>query len=305
MVQVPAAFAERIRSRRGDAGAAWLHELPETVVALAARWQLTLGEPFDLSFNYVCGATLPDGTDAVLKIGPWGAENVQEMRALAIFAGRGACRLLASDEALGASLLERIRPGRMLRDLAAADDDAATRIAARLMRRLQRPAAELTNQSGLARLADWFDRAFDRHEAYYGGAGPFPARTFDQARGVVRELFATPADPWLLHGDLHHDNVLSGQREPWLAIDPHGVIGPTGFEIGPYLLNPDPSDGPPKSPALLTRRLDIFAEELAGDRDRLRQWGVAYALLSACWSAEDGHSGWENAIAAAETLLQL
>lgn len=289
----------------GADGAAWIASLPKTVAALAERWQLTLGAPFDLSYNYVCRATLPDSRAAVFKIGPHGDDNVQELRALRIFDGRGACHLLAWDERLRASLLERVRPGTMLRDLAATDDDEATRIAARLMQRLWRPVSEIEDTSGLAVLADWFDRAFARHRAYYSGAGPFPDHVLTQAEGVVRELLATPSETVLLHADFHHDNILSAEREPWLAIDPHGAVGAAGFEVGPFLLNPEPSSGPPKPPALLARRLDIFAEELAADRDALRRWGVAYAVLSACWSAEDGNSGWENAIAAADSLLTL
>lgn len=305
MLSVPSPFAEQIRNLRGEDGAAWLAALPHTVARLAERWQITLGDPFDLSFNYVCRSTLPDGAEAVFKIGPWGAESVQEMTALRHFDGRGACRLLAADEALGASLLERVRPGAMLRELAATDDDDATRITARLMRRLWRPASEIEDHSRLASLSDWFRRAFARHRASYGGPGPFPAAVLDHAVGIVRELLATPSETVLLHADLHHDNILSAECEPWLAIDPHGAIGPPGFEVGPFLLNPELYGGPPKSAALLDRRLDILAEELSMDRDTLRRWGACFAVLSACWSAQDGDGGWQNAIAAAEALLDV
>jgi streptomycin 6-kinase len=105
-----------------------------------------------------------------------------------------------------------------------------------------------------------------------------------------------------LHGDFHHYNVISSQRAPWLAIDPKGMLGDPGYEVGPFLLNPH---SPPKPAALLRRRLDIFSEELEYDWERLRAWSVAHAVLSACWSTEDFGSGWENAIAMAETLIAL
>lgn len=304
MLDVPAAFAEQIRALRGEDGAVWLRELPDLARELSERWCLTLGSPFGLSFNYVCRARLADGTDAVFKIGPWGAETIQEIRALGVYGGQGSCRLLAADETLGALLLERIRPGRMLREIAAEDDDRATEIGAQLMRRLWRPADEIEDRSGLRPLSEWF-RAFERHRAFYSGPGPFPERVLAHAESVTRDLLASVSADVLLHADFHHDNILSAEREPWLAIDPKGTLGDAGYEVGPFLLNPDPHGGAPKSRQQLARRLDIFASELSYDRERLRLWGIAHAVLSACWSAEDHGSGWQHAIHAAEHLMQV
>jgi streptomycin 6-kinase len=80
------------------------------------------------------------------------------------------------------------------------------------------------------------------------------------------------------------------------------MLGDPGYEVGPFLLNPH---GPPKSGSLLARRLDIFAEVLGYDRARLREWAIAHAVLSAAWSAEDFGDGWQNAIAMAQTLIDL
>lgn len=177
--------------------------------------------------------SLADGTDAVFKVGPWGAETVQEIRALRCYDGQGSCRLLAADETVGALLLERIRHGTMLREIAAEDDDEATRIGARLMRRLWRPASEIEDRTGLRPLAEWF-RAFERHRASYGGPGPFSERVLAHAEGVLRELLSSVTDEVLLHADCHHDNILSGEREPWLAIDPKGMIGDAGTRSGRF-----------------------------------------------------------------------
>lgn len=304
-MDIPPNLSRQIQESLGEAGAAWLAGLPELVRQVADSWQLTLGEPFELSFNYVCRARQVDGTDAVFKIGPWGDEVTQEIRALRHYGGRGSCRLLEADESLGAMLLERVRPGTMLRELAAVDDDEATRIGARQMQRLWGSAAEVSSageSAALPPLANWF-RAFERHRSFYGGPGPFSERTLSYAEGVTRELFASVQAEVLLHADFHHDNLLTGEREPWLAIDPHGMIGDPGYEVGPFMLNPFTPDGPPKESQLLARRLDIFAEELTYDRERLRLWGIAHAVLSACWTAENNGDGWQNAIHAAEQLI--
>jgi streptomycin 6-kinase len=108
----------------------------------------------------------------------------------------------------------------------------------------------------------------------------------------------------LLHGDLHHENVLRSRREPWLAIDPKGVAGEPAYEAGALLRNPYPRLlEEPEPGRLASRRLDRLAGELKLDRSRLRDWAFAQAVLSAIWHLEDGdEDGWPFAMACAELL---
>jgi len=131
-----------------------------------------------------------------------------------------------------------------------------------------------------------------------------PAGLLDRAESLARELLGSAPSHVLLHGDFHHYNVLSAERAPWLAIDPKGMVGDPGYEVGPFLLNPN-QEAWYLDPAVLRRRLDILADELAYDRARLRDWGIAHAVLSACWSAEDHGAGWQDAITAAEMFVAL
>jgi streptomycin 6-kinase len=284
----------------GHEGETWLRDLPSLVGDLARRWNVTLGPPFEVSYNYVATARRADGTEAVFKVGFPRHELEREIRAVRLYAGEGMCRLLEADEARYAMLLERLRPGDMLVELARTDDEAATRIGADVMRRLRRPAPE---GQPFRPIAEWF-RAFDRHRAAYGGPGPFPASILGRAEALTVELLASAPSRVLLHGDFHHYNVLSARRAPWLAIDPKGMIGDPGYEVGPFLLNPD-LNGMERQPHVLRRRLDVLADELSYDRARLRDWGIAHAVLSACWSAEEHGDGWQDAIATAETLTDL
>lgn len=297
---LPPAFVRHTLEAFGAAGEAWLRDLRPLVAELARRWELTLGSPFELSYNYVAAARRADGTEAVLKIGVPNDERAREIAALRHYAGDGTCNLLAADEARAAVLLERLRPGEMLVHLARADDEAATRVGAGVMRTLWR---RIPAGASCRPLAEWFE-AFDRHRAAYGGPGPLPAGVFAHAERLARLLLASAPAPVLLHGDLHHYNILSATRAPWLAIDPKGMAGDPGYEVGPFLCNPRHHGGP-RSREALRRRLDILAEELRYDRDRLRDWGIAHAVLSACWSAEDHGQGWEPAVATAEALMRL
>jgi streptomycin 6-kinase len=295
---IPAEFAQHISTVFGDRGRDWLGRLPALVDEIVEKWQLTPGKPFGLSYNYVVGVRCADGSDAVLKIGMSDDPVLtREAAALRLYAGVGACRLLGVDQARGALLLERVVPGESLVKLVRTDDDEATRIGARVMRRLWRPVSE--DASEFRRLEEWF-AAFDRHRVAYSGSGPIPAQVLERADRLARELTDSSPAAVVLHGDFHHYNVLSAERGGWLAIDPKGMLGDPGYEVGPFLCNPWLLP-----PAVLQRRLDILAEELAYDRDRLRDWCIAYAVLSACWSAEDEGSGWEDAITVAESLMQL
>jgi streptomycin 6-kinase len=107
----------------------------------------------------------------------------------------------------------------------------------------------------------------------------------------------------LLHGDLHHGNVLAAAREPWLAIDPKGLTGEPAYEVGALLRNPLPQLLSWPHPARVTeRRIAQLSEELGLERARVRGWGLAQAMLSAWWSIEDEGELGEFGFAAAEVL---
>jgi streptomycin 6-kinase len=264
-VHISPTFARNVTSTFKDAGEQWLRSLPALLSQLAAQWSLTIGSPYDLSFNYVAPVSRAGGSLAVLKVSVPTEEFQYEMHALQQYGGDGCCRLLEVDVANCAILLERVEPGDTLVSLARTDDDAATRIAAQVMRTLWRP----VEPQGLLPLASWFDDAFAKHRAYYGGPGPFPAAVLDRAERLARDLLAATRDPVLLHGDCHHYNILTSARAGWLAIDPKGVVGDRGFDVGQFFLNPDPG-GHEVEPARVHRRLAIFAEELALPIDYLR-----------------------------------
>jgi streptomycin 6-kinase len=140
--------------------------------------------------------------------------------------------------------------------------------------------------------------------AHFGGrTGPFPRALVEEAESLLAELLAAQAAPVLLHGDLHHDNILSAERAPWLAIDPKGVIGEPAYEVGALLRNWQPTLFAMPHPGRVTaRRVDQLAEMLGIDRYRIRGWGLAQAVLSAWWTIEDGGDDWAPTIACAELL---
>jgi streptomycin 6-kinase len=293
--ELPERFVRVTVQLFGDAGAAWLRSLPALLAEFTERWSLSLHEPFAApSYNYVVPATRADGEPVVLKMGFPNPELTCEIEALRWYDGHGSARLLDGDAERGALLLERLVPGQMLSEI---DDEQATAIAASVMRQLWRPAP---NHHNFPTVAKWHQGVQRLRDSFDGGTGPLPAAFVDRAEKLTAELLASAAEPVLLHGDLHHFNILSAQRQPWLAIDPKGVLGEPAYEVGPLFLNPSPQPA-----RVQARRADQLAAELGIDRQRILGWGVARAVLAACWSIEDSGSFWGDAIECAETLAGL
>jgi streptomycin 6-kinase len=281
---LPETFVRNVMGVYGQqAGIAWLTALPDLLAGAGRRWSLTLGEPFPLTYNYVTRATRADGSAAVLKLAPPAGELRFEAAALEHFAGTGAVRLLEADIAAGALLLERAEPGSLLSAVHERDDDEATRIAATVGLRLHRPA-----DRPFRTVEDWAVAAFGwLRDRYGGGSGPLPAELIDRAEREHAELVASSSPPVMLHGDLHHDNVLISERG-WLAIDPHGVLGEPAYEAAGLLRNPPGVGSRPDLRALLDRRVAVLAEAYGVDRERIRGWGRAHNVVSVLWSHEDG-----------------
>ena len=299
MIEIPENYRRNIVECFGDTGASWLATLPATVDEYVQRWSLTnLGKPFGLSFNYVLPAIRADGSEAVLKISVPADEYLGEIDALTLYNGEGVCRLLDADRSRGVMLLERLRPGTMLAELT--DDEEATTIAATLLQSLWRPAPV---GHTFSTVAGWFE-ALPRHRARFDGTGPLDEQIFATAEGLLRELLAEKQPPMLLHGDFHHHNILRAERAPWLIIDPKGVVGDPGYELGAFLYNPTYLDAThPDLPGLLWRRIDQFSAVLGFERERIRGWGIAQAVLSAVWTCEGDGDGWQFTMEIANTLI--
>lgn len=295
-------FAQRIVGVHGEAGRRWLDGLPATVSAFAERWGLAVGPAFEpLSYNYVAQATRADGTEAVLKLGVPNPLLSQEIAALQLYDGLGAVRLFEADPDKGALLLERLRPGTLLAELA--DDDEATLIAATTMQQLWRPLPDGHPFVPVARWAAGLERLRARFD---GGTGPLRADLVDRAERLFAELLADMNEAVLLHGDLHHFNIVAAGRQPWLALDPHGAAGEPAYETGALLRNRFQHLATASERCRLqARRVALLAERLGLDRQRILAWGVAQAVLSAWWDIEDNTEGWGAAMICAEDLAAL
>ncbi|MFI6284643.1 aminoglycoside phosphotransferase family protein [Streptomyces sp. NPDC051018] len=299
-IDVPEAFAASYGgndpSRR-----TWITGLPRLAAGFLDRWAL---RPDGRAGHGMAALVLPvvraDGTPAVLKLQQPSEDNAAAALGLRVWDGGGAVRLLDHDPDTGTTLLERLDATRPLS--AVADDTAATQILAELMARLVAvPAPE-----GVRRLGDIAAAMLDKAP----GAAP-ALRDLAERRLVlicasaVAELVAEPGDR-LLHWDLHYDNVLAGQREPWLAIDPEPLAGDPGFDLWPALDSrwEDVVVASGDVTRTVLRRFDHLTEVLGLDRQRAAGWTLGRVLENALWDIEDGRTALEPAqVALASALL--
>jgi streptomycin 6-kinase len=296
---IPDAITRSAVAIHGVSGRAWLRRLPNIVAECVEHWSLTLSPVFsNLTINYVAPAVRADGTQVVLKVSFPDEEFYAEMDALKLFDGQGAARVFEADSRLGAMLLERLLPGTQL--TAVFDDRTATSVAARVMRSTRRP---VPATHSFPVMANWVQSMADRSARYVGSTSHFPIRWVRHALVLHNELASSSQGEFVLHGDLHHANILSAERDAWLAIDPRGLIGEPAAETTPLLLSVLPTKDPTRTREVLTRRVDQLGEELGVERERIRAWGIVRAVLSSFRALEERGSGWEWGVSLAEALL--
>ncbi|MEU6747281.1 aminoglycoside phosphotransferase family protein [Spirillospora sp. NPDC046719] len=222
MVTIPTALADAITRREGEAGREWIAALPDLIVRHAEQWRCEFAGPAWHGETAIALPVAGPHGPAVLKLAYPHPRSRVEAIALRCFAGRGAVRVLESDDDAFALLLERAGPQTLD---AVPSVDEAIEIAGGLARRLAVPAPP-----EVPSLAD-ASRLWERQLLQQAAATPglLPAGAVDRARAVIGAL-AADATPTMLHGDLHYANVLKASREPWLAIDPQGRRGTAAFD---------------------------------------------------------------------------
>lgn len=263
--------------REGDAGRQWVDKLPGIVASLCTRWNLIVDGPV-LHGTWAIVIPMRRGEQpCALKVSWQHTANALEASALRVWNGQGAVRLLEQESSLGAVVLERLDHNRLLRDVAI---DEAITIAGCLLRRLAIPAPAgfptlEARVSGLPQLlpAQW--RRLGR---------PLPRHLLDQACELSHQLRQS-AQNLLVNYDLHWENVLKGNREPWLAVDPMVVVGDLEYTIAQLLwwrLEDIEANGG------LQRHFQRLVEAAELDAERARGWTLVRSVEYWLWGLERG-----------------
>ncbi|MEU3738288.1 MULTISPECIES: aminoglycoside phosphotransferase family protein [unclassified Streptomyces] len=277
-IRIPDGLIESQYEYAGEPGRAFIAALPARVAEFVERWELTVDGP---SMHGMAALVLPvvrsDGTPAAVKFQLLDEESEGEPVGLRVWGGDGAVRLLDHDAGTGTMLLERLDSGRMLSTVE--DTHQAVLIIAELLARL----TSVPAPAGMRRLGDIAGEMLDDlPEALKAIPDPVERALVERCGGAVREVIGEPGDR-LLHWDLHFENVLAAEREPWLAIDPKPLAGDPGFDLWPALNNRFDTDD-------VLWRFDAMSEVLGLDRERARAWTLGRVLQNALWEIEDGRA---------------
>lgn len=272
MIDLPDAV--RAMAVRGPQWQDWVDRLPRLLQAQLGDWELTPdGDPMHGFCSIVVPVHTRDGGPAVLKIALPDDESEHEHLALRRWGGDGAVRLLRAEPHRRALLLERLQT----RDLNGLWDIEACEIVASLYRRIHVPALpQLRPLSG-------FVERWTADLAALPRNAPVPHRLVEQAVTLGTELAADPASSGtLIHSDLHYENVLAAEREPWLVIDPKPLNGDRHYEVAPMLWNRwDELAGYVRDG--VRRRFYTLVDAAELDLDRARAWVIVRTMHNAMW----------------------
>lgn len=282
-----------MRECHGAKGENWLKSLPEIVSELEAKWSLKAGLPFkNLSYHFVAPCVSAEGDEYVLKIGFPEADSpiFNEAETLKLYDGKGAAKCFNLDENRRALLLERLKPGKTLAEIFRGDEDRCVEIAIEALRKITRKPPQ---KHKFIYLEEWF-MGFKKAEKT-----EFPADKLKKAREFYEELSA--AETFLIHGDYHHENILSATREPFLVIDPKGVIGQIGYEISVFLNNHLwILWGDKNLRDKLNKAVSMFSKAFEIETAVLKKWAYAQGVLSAWWTFEENSEKWIPSLATVE-----
>jgi len=258
--------------------------LPGIVKRLSAQWNLhnltPLPQGWAGNMVYAAEQKLPGGLlrEVVLKVGYDHQAIKQEAYALRFFSEGSCVVLLDNNEECAALLLERIAPGTRLLSCFLHDEKQAIHITVQIVQNLHSATGDYSSFPTIQQWLTGLEKNW-----------PYLQNHLPKARALASYLVKTQQEPVLLHGDLHHENILQDHAGTWLAIDPKGVIGEPAYEVGSFVRNPIPDLlEQPNILGIISYRLDLFAELLKIDRQRIKEWCYVQEVLADCWSLKDG-----------------
>jgi streptomycin 6-kinase len=280
----------------GEKGEDWLERLPGIVRELEGEWGIKVQKPFRAAeFNFVAPAVGTTSDLVVLKISPpfETDEILGEAAYLKTKNGNGAIKLIRQDIDQRAILIEHALPGENLVECFKDNEPASVAPAIQVLRAILGPPP--VGAGDITTLDKWFD-GLRRYEST-----KFPADYATRALQIYEDLSVQANRTYYLHGDFHPGNIVNATREPYLVIDPKGIVGHIGYEIAVFLNNFHWwQEGAPDIQARLETAIKQFSDAFDIDPLELRQWAYAQMVIGAWWSFEDMPQYYDNSVAKAD-----
>lgn len=266
---------KNIISMYNDEGQQWLDSLPDITAKIATEHNLSGLTPVNnMTFNYVASGYQNDNP-IILKIGMNSKALTKEASCLKAFSKHAVTEVIADDNNM--IIMQRAVPGSTLKDHFPDNDIDTTKILCESIKELHK--ASIPESHNFLSLSELF-KTLDQKLA-------IPDEILSKAKHLRDDLLKSTTKEVLLHGDLHHDNILQN-GDSWLVIDPKGFIGDPAFEPAAYLCNPIPEllqENQPRE--IIENRINICSDELEIDSRRIADWLYAKSVLCWAWRLED------------------
>lgn len=266
----------------------------------ASKWNLTNYQIIpSYSANLIFKCFSETFGNVVLKIGdPSSGEILKEFNTLCQYNGSKFCRVFNADIENGVILEECVLPGNPLRDENSLEKRLSVFCPLYKGLHFAPTQAELypTYTEWVNRITDYMSKRQDCKELYLH---------MKKARDIYLSLSTLYTQKVLLHGDLHHDNILLGKDGGYVIIDPKGVIGDPIFDVPRFILNEFGEEKDKLTYKKINYIICFLEKNLNIPDNIIRQCLYVKTLMAVCWCIEDGeeYAGFTKDIALAEAIL--
>lgn len=265
------------------------------------RWSLTDVKPvYEHSTKAVYTAVSALYGPVILKIDLNHAQLASEHRMLSAMQGKHCCQVYDFDEEQGLLLEEQILPGNVLRELEHLEEriEAFCQVFAEL-HSSDNPDANAPSHHPT--YLDWLSRI-----RAFSDTHPIDARLrqmTQQAYDCCACLFEKYPERVLLHGDLHHDNMLLRADGSYAMIDPKGVIGPAILDLPRFLLNELFPNMPAEPISHMEKAIRLISENCGYPAEDVQKAFFMETVLANMWSVQDDDpADWKELEVASKTL---
>ena len=278
----------------GDAGKAWLDDLPQIVTRLENKWEVLTEPAYEKGeYNFVAPANSAT-LEAVLKVSPPypTIEILAEAEFLERLRGTGAPKVLEMDDESRAFLMERVRPGVTMDVHFAADPFACVEPAIEVLRSILLPPPYPPAEAQL--FYNWFHRFQKAKDT------GFPRSYLDKACDIFEPLFQDDERTYHLHGDYHPGNVITS-GDGFVVIDPKGLVGHVAYDISVFLNNLHWwQKGEPGIKENLFAAARKFGDAFGMDERSIREAAYAGMVIGAWWTFDDMPELYSNEVELAD-----
>lgn len=288
-MDVPSNYRKEVIKWFGKKGELWLEKLPKIIYTVIERWSITDFEIVEnLSINFLGFGKSKQYGDVVIKICGPHPEKYTEIKSLTIFNGNNFCNCYDYDMELGAILLERILPGADLKTIT--NRDLQLKIASEL---ISKTPMKVESNYGIPTFGERANKAFKRARKE-NKVGERMLEFIDLSEVMISEIEQSNRAKYLLHGDLHHLNILKDKKGNWKAIDPHGVIGVPCMESSRFIQNHIWMSKDKDKLNDLDKIITVFSEKFNETKEFTAICFFILQVLSTCWSFEEVKPDLEN-----------